>query len=111
MSTHPWMSVAKRASERADLDRVRAARISGPLGRSAIDPLFVEPALARIGDRVCPRDVRLEIEDGRPVEHVDLAHVQREPVDALEAQSRRAGWVQAGAVRHELLKGAGFKPE
>ena len=47
-----------------------------------------EPAAARVGDRIRVGHVRLDVEHGRAVEHVDVADVQREAVDALETHGR-----------------------
>ena len=61
-----------------------------------------EPAVGRVRHDVRVLYIRFQIEDGRPVEQIDVAHAQQEPVDREQAKDRQPDGVgPMGRARRE----------
>lgn len=105
--------VALIAQDRVLVRRVRALleRQSVRLGDETGWTLATTPEAAQLMALLRAAQPRASVDDLLLWLKSDLARRLRErlgasAVDALEAQCRRVGWVQAGAVRAEQLKGA-----
>ena len=64
--------------------------------------LRIEPAGARVGEGVRVRHIRLDVEDGRAVEHVERVDLQRQAVGAQQPQ-------QAAALAERIERETGLR--
>ena len=83
LDLEPLSPQKRELLERADIesDEPIRYRISRPVtgildGARQGLPLIIEPTGARVRDRVRPRHVGFDVEDRRPIEQVDVPHVQ-----------------------------------
>ena len=63
--------------------------------RPEVGRLLVHPAGARLGERIGPRDVGLDVEDRRAVDEVRLVHRQPQAVDGQQPDAREADRIRA----------------